>query len=117
MDEHQCCEQVFGGIVMGGHRCTRKGTVEVNGKWYCWQHDPERVKREEKKRQEKWKEERERGTAIWDRRLLERRVCLSVTDEELESILGVGGLRGMLGIDTERTISIGWRVRETDDDQ
>ena len=89
MEEHKCNEQVYPGhtYMPGGYQCTRKGTVEVYGKWYCWQHDPERVERLQKEAEEKW---------------------------EHESILGVGGLRGMLGIDAERTISIDWRVRETD---
>lgn len=28
------------------HRCTRDGVVRREGKWYCWQHDPFRKKKE-----------------------------------------------------------------------
>ncbi len=31
------------GPLRGGY-CLRIGTREVDGRWYCWQHDPSRVK-------------------------------------------------------------------------
>jgi len=118
MEEHKCNEQVYPGhtYMPGGYQCTRKGTVEVYGKWYCWQHDPERVERLQKEAEEKWEHESQASTEKFQRRHLEQDVCAGATDEELESILGVGGLRGMLGIDAERTISIGFRMREADND-
>ena len=117
MAEHQCCKQVYGyRYRTGGEPCTRKGTIEVNGKWYCWQHDPERVARLRKETEEEWERESQARTEKFQRQHLERKVCEGVTDEELESILGVGGLRGMLGIDAEHTISIGFRMREADND-
>ena len=38
IERHQCCAIVYEG--MARYPCGRKGTNEVNGRWYCWQHDP-----------------------------------------------------------------------------
>ncbi len=94
MNVERCCKQVFR-TGWGGNNCTRKGTVEVNGKWYCWQHDPERVKREDKKRYQEWKDKNDASNAVWHRRTLEREVCQDVSTEEIEK-LGAGGLLRML---------------------
>lgn len=38
-----CASYVFGDRVQSW-RCTRRGVVERNGKWWCSQHDPDAVK-------------------------------------------------------------------------
>ncbi|KKK70398.1 hypothetical protein LCGC14_2924370 [marine sediment metagenome] len=63
--EHPCSEKVYGSSGNWGHSypCTRTATVERNKKRYCWQHDPERIGREEVKRQEKYEAECEQEGA------------------------------------------------------
>lgn len=41
MSENQCSGEVFDGWRY--HRCSRKATVERDGRLYCWQHSPLRV--------------------------------------------------------------------------
>ena len=59
-EKHDCSERVFSGALWDsrGHSCPRNGTIERNGKWYCYQHDPEavRLRREEweRKYKERW---------------------------------------------------------------
>lgn len=53
MVDKRCCIQVPYGSYFRSYLCQRKGTVEDGSKWYCWQHDPERVKKERKKAEEK----------------------------------------------------------------
>jgi hypothetical protein len=48
-----------------GGECLRTGTVERNGKHYCWQHDPDRLVKEREARCQKTKAE----NAVRDRRL------------------------------------------------
>ena len=96
MEEHQWCKRVYGyRYRMGGEPCTRKGTIEVNGKWYCWQHDPERVARLRKEKEKKWDCEYQASRDAMYRRLAEQDVCKGVSTEELEK-LGTGGLRGLM---------------------
>ena len=39
--------------------CARSATVEFDGRWYCWQHDPWRVKADAEKRWVAWKAEQD----------------------------------------------------------
>ena len=98
MEEHQCCKQVYGHMHrMGGDPCTRKGTGEVNGRWYCWQHDPERVERLRKENEEKWDRKYLESKDKGYRRLAEQDVCQGVSTEELEK-LGTDGLLYLMDI-------------------
>ena len=102
MEEHQCCKRVYGyRYRFGGEPCTRKGTVEINGKWYCWQHDPERIVKLQKDNEEKWYHDRQAKQEKNYRRLAEQDVCQGVSTEELEK-LGTSGLRYM--IDNQKAI-------------
>ena len=49
------------------YACSRPATVKRDGKWYCWQHDPERVKVDAKKRRAGWKAEMDREAAKYER--------------------------------------------------
>lgn len=40
-----CAQQVFDSQSYNRYPCARDGTVERDGKWYCWQHDPEAIKK------------------------------------------------------------------------
>lgn len=42
MTEH-CSKKVHSPGSWGGYPCARKATIERDGKWWCWQHDPEAV--------------------------------------------------------------------------
>ncbi len=55
-----CSKRVYSGQWSRPHDCTRNGTVEYEGKYYCKQHDP--VKKEEKNRAKvtKWKMEQDK---------------------------------------------------------
>jgi hypothetical protein len=44
-EKHPCAEDVpDGGRMVGFHRCTRSGTVQEDGQWWCRQHAPSAVK-------------------------------------------------------------------------
>ncbi len=63
-------------------QCSRNGTVQREGKWYCWQHDPEaKKKRDAEKR------------ANWDKKHKERRreraamqACDGISTDDLERL-------------------------------
>lgn len=42
------------------HPCSRDGVVERNGKWYCRQHDPEKVAERVRKRDAKYEADQKR---------------------------------------------------------
>ena len=62
-EEIRQCEGKIYGISgeQGAYSCSRRGTIERDGKWYCWQHDPERIKADREKR-------RAKREAVLDRR-------------------------------------------------
>ena len=99
MEERQCCKEVR---PAGSHwawglsQCTRKGTVEVDGKWYCWQHDPARVERLRKEEEEKFDHKWDAQRKAAQRQRLEAKVCAGVTDENLAWIVSQGGLVWLL---------------------
>jgi len=97
MEEHQCCKQIRTDRAFYSHQCPRKGTIVVNGKWYCWQHDPERVARLCKENQEKFDRKHQASRDERYRRLAEQDVCKGVSTEELEE-LGTNALRELLDI-------------------
>lgn len=94
---HGHCRGTFAGI------CFRKGKslVERDGKWYCWQHDPERLARLAK---ERW-EERKRHTAEVERKADEsaarRRLLIDaglddISNVDLQTIISLGGIQAMI---------------------
>ena len=80
----RCCEKVWQEYRWG--KCTRDASVERDGKWYCWQHDPERTARKEQVRREaseaKWK----RITNQAQRNAAEHQACVGVPVEVLEKV-------------------------------
>lgn len=81
--------------------CLRKPSVTRDGKPYCWQHDPER---EDKIRGEKWEKRKQEIAAMEDKadkniqtRILKERAGLGApTDELLQTIIDLGGIREMI---------------------
>ena len=50
----RCCKRVYDSTGWHEYPCLRKGTVERDGLWFCWQHDPERVKAERARKAAEW---------------------------------------------------------------
>jgi len=48
-----CCVKVWHDYYFN-KTCSRKGKVQVDGKWYCGQHDPNAVAKKNAERQAKW---------------------------------------------------------------
>jgi hypothetical protein len=92
-------------------RCDRRATVERDGRWFCWQHDPERFQAERaaraaRRRQEAMAHEAE-IEARWRRDdLLRNSGVGALTNQDLEQIVAAGGIRAFLP----------WHLGETDTD-
>ena len=65
--------------------CSRNATVERDGKWYCWQHDPERVKTDKKRRRAKWEVDQQQKNAQYARRAAVYRACEGIPTEKLSA--------------------------------
>ncbi len=70
----KCCEEVYRGtsrVIGVGHysQCQREAVVKVDGKWYCRQHSPEKVK-------ERQELSRERAEARWRSKMRARQAYL-----------------------------------------
>lgn len=81
----QCSELVLHGY--SRYPCSRKTTIERDGKRWCWQHDPLKVAERDKERRARWKADddvfRERGR----RRGAEIKACEGIPTELLEKML------------------------------
>lgn len=64
--------------------CARSATVERNGKRYCWQHDPERLKADAEKRLTVWEAERDRLATVRERHARNAQLAELVTPELAE---------------------------------
>ena len=77
--------------------CERPASVERDGKWYCWQHDP--VKKEQAAR-EAWKARKEHiaqieaaADAKIERRQLEEQAGIkNLTNDDLRQLIAAGGM-------------------------
>ena len=54
-DPTRCCKEVSTRRGWHWYQCSRKGVVEREGKKYCKQHDPDRVKNQRKKSELKYR--------------------------------------------------------------
>ena len=63
------------------HPCMRSATVERDGKRYCWQHDPERVKVDKKRRRMDQEIKQKVLVNLWKRRAYNARLAQLVTTE------------------------------------
>jgi len=85
--KHECSTKIHGDYrdVSGAiYPCRRPATVQRDGKWYCWQHDPERVKADKEKRRAAWNAKADRQTAIWKCRARNTKLAALVTPELAE---------------------------------
>lgn len=66
--KRKCSSTVWDRELRGlSYSCTRPATVEHDGDWYCWQHNPERVEADRKKRRAGWDAEMDREAAKYAR--------------------------------------------------
>jgi len=98
VNERQCSARVFGERVTNW-ACQRPGTVERGGKWYCWQHDPDAVKKRDAartaERERKWQQlEASFARDREDNRRADCFLAMLAALEELERWCGVGMVTG-----------------------
>ena len=68
--KHDCSGKIWGAYrdVSGRvYKCHRNATVQRDGKWYCWQHDPEYIARKATERQAAWQAGMDRKVAKYRR--------------------------------------------------
>lgn len=68
------------------YQCQRPATIERNGRWYCWQHDPEYIEKKEQEKRKKWEMKQARNAAQYARRNAERTACRDVPTEVLLTV-------------------------------
>lgn len=98
MAEHKCAGKKYGAyrdVAGRAYPCSRQGTVERDGKWYCWQHDPERMKADKEKRHAKWQAETDTRSARWARQAAMHNICIGISTEDLKK-LEVSAVRYLL---------------------
>jgi len=101
MNREQCCKKIYTGSWSQTSRsCSRAGTVERDGKFYCKQHDPVRIKEKQEKdrleREQVW-EERRRIKKL-EKAAPELLEALKAAERELEDWMSVAK-----GDDEEKT--------------
>jgi len=85
--KHQCVEKVYPNDKYGsfhGYRCTRDGTVERDGKWYCKTHDPKAVEAKANAKNAIWDEKRKQNNLEITRRFAEHKACEGISTKALE---------------------------------
>ena len=83
--KHKCAGKIWSDNPRDGsgrvYSCTRNATIEHDGQWYCWQHDPERVEADKKKRRADSDAKMDRRSAMYDRRARDARLAALVNEE------------------------------------
>ena len=75
MTRHGCAETVWDNLRLEKYPCSRGGTIERESKYWCYQHDPEAVKKRRAEQQASWSDEnRQRAEA--NRRLAATRLAV-----------------------------------------
>jgi len=69
------------------YSCVRNATVKRGGQWYCWQHDPERVKADKIKRRAAEDAKQSRRSGMYARRARDAKLAAMVT-EQAAALLG-----------------------------
>lgn len=88
--KHDCSKDVW--HKTGFYHCQRPATIECDGKWYCWQHDPERVKAEAKKHRADWEAKMDREAAKYERIARNARLGALVTPELAILLIGMANI-------------------------
>ena len=81
--KHECSEKAYHSLGNWGQwsPCSRNATVESNGKWYCRQHDPQRIAADRKKRRANQEIKQKVLVNLWKRRVRNARLAALVTPE------------------------------------
>ena len=66
-NDTQCCATFYPNGSYHRSQCSRKGSVERDGKWYCKTHDPEAVKKRDEMREKRYEYK-------WEIERLERKI-------------------------------------------
>ena len=75
MTRQGCAETVWDNLRLEKYPCSRGGTIERESKYWCYQHDPEAVKKRRAEQQASWSDEnRQRAEA--NRRLAAERLAV-----------------------------------------
>ena len=88
------CSKIVPGAGWYRHDCSRKATVERDGKWWCWQHDPEYVAEKRRKEEEKWEVDSKKRSANWAR---ERRAYAALDALEAAGITNPEAVGDVVG--------------------
>ena len=85
MTRQGCAETVSDNLGLRRYACSRGGTIEYDSQHWCWQHDPEAVRRRRDERQARWADEnRQRAEA--NRRLAAERLAVGfLTTDQLDA--------------------------------
>lgn len=87
--KHKCVGKIWGTYrdVSGRvYACSRNATVKRDGQWYCWQHDPERVKADKKRRQTDQEIKQKVLVDLWKRRARNARLA-ALANEKAAALL------------------------------
>jgi hypothetical protein len=81
--------------------CARKPTVRVEGRLYCWQHDPIKLKKEADEKRRARDEKRERDNIAHEAMMKQKRLeslsgVSELSIEDLEILIKLGGIRKIL---------------------
>ena len=82
-DDERCCKRVSDHIGFNFFQCERRGKIEHDGKFYCWQHDPVAVKSREKASQDKFEAEWAAQRKGWSRTTAEKQACEGISTDSL----------------------------------
>ena len=72
------------------HQCTRKATVERNGKPFCKTHDPVAIKERDDARHREWQEKWDRERAASERKSAAIAFCEGVETETIRALTDNG---------------------------
>ncbi len=68
------------------HHCSRYGIVQLEGKWYCNQHDPVAVKKRDDERDAKYEKEWDKKEEHRRRDAAMKQACDGISTDDLERL-------------------------------
>jgi hypothetical protein len=100
-EKQECCHGRYKNHSWNEYACSRTATVEKDGKWYCWQHNPEYEAKKNKELREKWDREAAERTKRWAdeaerKRLLDESGVARLDVFELRWIIAAGGIHAIM---------------------
>ncbi len=90
MVKEQCSERVLRAWGRHMHQCLRNGTVQRDGRWYCWQHDSVAKEKRDAERnakwEAKWKKEHDERLEYSRRVDAMQKACGGISTDDLERL-------------------------------